>query len=235
MSTVRCMAAAAALAFASMTASAGIITFNFPAPVGGGSLLNIRSAGGLPDSGLMIADQSVPLTFTVDATAEGLGVTTFNNARMFMTITLPRATQTGVDVFTSNISGTFTIYDYTGDTRVDILTATLSGGQFVKARGSHVMGSDSASGLTFTPGPRLSAILGADRQLVAPQLATFALSNVLTFGGSPEILRPDLTFESFTATPTFSGSSEVLVIPAPGAAALAGIGGLTIMRRRRRR
>jgi hypothetical protein len=234
MSTIRCVAATAALAFASMTASAGIISFSFSPPVGGGSLLNIRAAGSTPDSGLMVSDQSVPLTFTVDATAEGLGVTTFSNARMFMTISLPRATQTGVETFTSNISGTFTIYDYTGDTRVDILTATLSGGTFLKARGSHVMGSESATGLTFTPGPRLSAILGVERELVAPQLATFALSNVTTFGGSPEILRPDLTFESFTATPSFSGSSEVLVIPAPGAVALAGLGGMLAIRRRRR-
>ena len=234
MSTIRCVAATAALAFASMTASAGIISFSFPVPVGGGSLLNIRAAGSTPDSGLMVSDQSVPLTFTVDATAEGLGVTTFSNARMFMTINLPRATQTGPDTFASAISGTFTIYDYTGDTRVDILTATLTGGQFLKSGAVHGLGSNSASGLTFTAGPRLSAILGSDRELVAPQLAAFSLSNVITFGGSQQILRPDLTFESFTATPSFSGSSEVLVIPAPGAVALAGLGGMLAIRRRRR-
>jgi uncharacterized protein (TIGR03382 family) len=57
---------------------------------------------------------------------------------------------------------------------------------------------------------------------------------VITFGGSQQIVRPDLTFESFTATPTFSGSSEVLVIPAPGAVALAGLGGMLAVRRRRR-
>lgn len=233
MSTIRCVAATAALAFASMSANAGVISFSFPAPVGGGSLLNIRSAGGTPDTGLMIADQSVPLTFTVDATAEGLGVTTFNNARMFMTVTLPRATQTGPDTFASIVSGTFTIYDYTGDTRVDILTATLTGGAFVKSGNTHSMSSASAAGLSYAPGPRLSALLGATRELAAPQLASFSLSNVLTFGGSQQILRPDLTFESFTATPTFSGSSEVVVIPAPGAVVLAGLGGMLAGRRRR--
>ncbi|MEI7659135.1 MAG: hypothetical protein WCK33_13840, partial [Phycisphaerae bacterium] len=123
---------------------------------------------------------------------------------------------------------------YTGDTRVDILSGSLSGGQFISNNGVHSMQMTTTLGLTYAAGPRLASILGSQRELVAPQNASFALSDVRTFTGSTQILRPDLTYESFTATPSFTGDAQVGIVPSPGAAALAGVGGLLALRRRRR-
>jgi hypothetical protein len=211
-------------------AQGGIISFSFNAPVGGGALTNIAGAGG-PDAGLMFSDQSAPLNLTLDLTNEGGGIVNFTNARMFMTFTLPAAQAPIPNLYIANVTGTFSIYDYTGNTRVDILTGTLTGGQFIKSGSSHTIVMNDGSGLTYTPGPRLSALLPAGSSLVPAHDGTFSLTNVRTLAGGTDIIGPNNTFSSFTATPAFSGSSTV--VPTPGALVLCGIGGYLTARRRR--
>lgn len=214
----------------SAAASGGVINFSFSPSTGGGTLTSIAGAGG-PDSGLVVFDQTLPLNFSIDATSEGLGVINFNNARMFLSFTLPPATNLGGGLYRSNVTGTFSIYDYTGNTRSDIITGAVSGGQFLKFGTSHVILLNSNSGLSYTAGPRLTQILGPNRQLAASQDGTFALSNVRTALGSTEIIGPNNVFETFFATTAFTGSSNV--VPAPGALVLLGAGAGIIARRRR--
>jgi len=230
MSVLRTAAAAAGALCASMVAHAGVISFSFSPPTSGGTLTSIAGAGG-PDSGLMVFDQTSALNFTIDATGEGLGMINFNNARMFMTMTLPPATDIGGGLYRSNVTGTFTIYDYTGNVRSDILTGNVAGGQFLKFDTSHVILLNSNSGLSYTAGPRLTAILGPGRTLAPSQDGTFALANVRTATGGTNILGPGNVFETFFARTAFTGSTNV--VPTPGCIALLGVGGLMVARRRR--
>jgi hypothetical protein len=233
MSRLRIASASAGLLCAALSAQAGVISFNFAPPTGGGLLTSIASAGATPDSGLMFADQSVPLNFTLDASSEGLGVVNFPNARMFMTMSISPARDLGGGFFSATLSGAFTIYDYTGGTRNDIITGTVTQSQFLKVGASHLMLMNSNNSLTYTAGSRLTSLLGANKYIAPSHDGTFALSNVRTLTGNPEIIRPNLTFDSFTAVPAFTGSTNVVTIPAPGAWALAGLGGFIAARRRR--
>jgi hypothetical protein len=223
-------AASAGVVLTSMVASAGIVNFSFTPSSGGGTLTSIAGAGG-PDIGLMVFDQNSTLNFSIDATGEGLGVINFPSARMTLSLTLPPATNLGGGLFRSNVSGTFTIYDFAGNVRTDILTGNVSGGQFLKFGTSHVILLNSGSGLTYTAGPRLSSILGPGRTLAATQEASFALSSVRTATGSPEIIGPNNVFETFFASTAFTGSTNV--VPSPGALVLLGVGSCVIARRRR--
>ena len=233
MSVVRLAAAFAGVLAASLSANAGVITFNMsPPPSGGGNLTNIAGAGG-PDSGLLFSDQTVPISFTIDASSIGLGVITYNNARLFMTLVTQPATTTGGGFYQSSVNGSFTIYDYTGNQRVDILSAQVSNSQFINFGQTHVMLFNSNLGMNYTAGPRLANLLCADRYLAPSHDGTIALSNVQTFSGSTNIIRPNNTFDNFTATPAFTGSTNVLSVPTPGFIALAGIGSLVAARRRR--
>ncbi len=223
-------AACAGVVLTSGVASAGVVNFSFTAGGGGGTLTSIAGAGG-PDTGLVVFDQNSPLNFTLDATGEGLGIVNFPNARMTLSLMLPPATNLGGGLFRSNVTGSFTIYDFAGNVRSDIITGTVGSGQFLKFGASHVILLNSNSGLTYTAGPRLASILGPSRALAAAQDATMALSNVRTATGGTEIIGPGNVFETFFATAAFTGSSNV--IPSPGALVLLGAGSCVIARRRR--
>lgn len=219
-----------ALLVSAGAAQGGVISFSFNAPVGGGSLTNTAGAGG-PGAGLMSSDQSRALNLTLDLTNQGGGIVNFTNARMVMNFTLPAAQAPIPGLYISNVTGTFSIYDNSGNTRVDILTGTLTGGQFIKSGSSHTIVMNDESGLTYTPGPRLLSLLPAGSSLAPAHDGTFSLTNVRTLAGGTNIIGPDNTFSSFTATPAFSGSTTV--IPTPGAVALLGLGGYLTARRRR--
>lgn len=224
-------ALAAGLMCASAVAHAGVISFSFTPATTGGTLTCVAGAGG-PDTGLLIFNQNTPLTFTVDATGDGGGITTFNNARATMSITLPPASNLGGGLFQSQVSGTFTIYDFTGNVRTDILTGNLTGGVFQKFQTSHLIQLGTNTGLTYTAGPRLTQILGAGRTLSTPESGLFALADVRTFTGGTEVIGPGNVFDSFFANTAFTGSSNV--IPNPGSIALLTVGGLMMARRRRK-
>jgi len=223
-------ALAAGLMCASGVAHAGIITFSFTPVTTGGTLTCVAGAGG-PDTGLLIFNQNTPLSFTINATGDGGGITTFSNARATMSITLPPANNLGGGLFQSQVSGTFTIYDFTGNVRTDILTGNLAGGIFQKFQTSHMIQLGTNTGLTYTAGPRLTQILGPGRQLAAAESGLFALADVRTFTGGTEVIGAGNVFESFFANTAFTGSSNV--IPNPGSVALLTVGGLMVARRRR--
>lgn len=225
------VALAAGLMCASAVAHAGVITFSFTGVSSGGTLTTVAGAGG-PDTALMVFNQNIPLNFTIDDTANGGGLTTFNNARATMSISLPPANNLGGGLFHSQVSGSFAIYDFTGNVRTDILTANLTGGIFQKFQTSHLIQLGTNTGLTYTAGPRLTQILGPGRQLAASESGLFALADVRTFTGGTEVIGPGNVFESFFANTAFTGSSNV--IPNPGSVALLTVGGLMMARRRRK-
>jgi hypothetical protein len=216
--------------FAGPAALAGVISFSFSPPTSGGTMTNIANAGGV-DTGLLVFNQNAPLNFSVDGTNEGFGVVNFPNARLSMSMALSPAQDLGGGLFTAALQGTFAIYDFTGGTRSDIIVGTVSGGTFLHFAESNVILLNSNTGLSYSAGPRLSALLAPGRTLAAPQDGTFALSNVRNSTGGTEILGPGGVFQTFFANTAFTGSSNV--IPTPGAIVLAAAGGLVVTRRRR--
>ena len=222
--------ATAGILLTSTLANAGVIQFSLSPPPTGGAITCIAGAAG-PDTGLLVFDQTTALSFSINATSEGLGVINFPNARLVMSMAVPPAVDQGGGFFRANVTGTFSIYDFTGNTRRDILTGTLTGGQFLKFGSSHVILLNSNSGLTYSAGPALTSVLGPGRTLAPSHDGTFALSNVRTPSGATEILGPGNVFQTFFANTAFTGSTNV--IPSPGAIALLGAGGVLMARRRR--
>lgn len=211
---------------------AGVISFSFTPPPAGGTMTNIANAGGI-DTGLLVFNQNAPLNFTLDATSEGAGVHTYPNARMSMSMTLAPAQDLGGGFFRATVQGNFAIYDYTGNVRSDIIQGALTGGSFLHFGTSNVIILSSNTGLSYTAGPALSAILPSGSSLVPAYDGTFAISNVRNILGGDQILLPNNAFDTFFATTAFTGSANV-VVPTPGAIVLSAIGAGVLTRRRRR-
>lgn len=209
---------------------AGVITFTFTPPASGGTLTNVAN-GASVNTGLMAFDQNAALNFTIDGTEEGFGVVNYPNARMEMLMTLSPAVDLGEGLFRASVTGTFTIYDYSGNVRNDLLIGTVSGGSFLRFGSTHTILLNSNLGFAYSAGPGLAALLPAGRTLSGAQDAAFALTNVQTFDGNPDVIGAGGVFESFTANTAFTGSSSV--IPTPGTIVLGMCGGILALRRRR--
>ncbi len=160
--------------------------------------------------------------------------TTFNQTRLTLSMqtdTMPLVDQEGLLV--THLSGQFVFEDVSGGAPTTIMTglfdeavATLLMGEFmgqIEASGS-VAGSTIVGSLQLMAGEALTSLMDPGATLGGRQTSSFALSDLL---GSDE--GNGLTLAGSAA---YTGSSEVLV-PAPGAAALLGLGGLVAMRRRR--
>ena len=225
----RTVAALAGL-FAGPAALAGIISFSFSPPQLGGTMTNIANAGGV-DTGLLVFNQNARLNFTIDGTQEGFGIVNFPNARLAMSMTLSPAQDLGGGLFRAAVQGSFSIYDFTGDVRSDIITGAVAGGTFLEFGASNVILLSNNTGLAYTPGPRLTSLLAPGRSLAPTEEGTFALSDVRNIEGGPNIIGPRGVFTTFFANTAFTGTSNV--VPTPGSILLTVAGGLVITRRRR--
>jgi len=232
MSVRRRIVASLAGLFSGPAALAGIISFSFSPPPGGATMTNIANAGGV-DTGLLVFNQNTALNFNIDGTSEGFGVVNFPNARLAVTMTLAPAQDLGGGLFRAGVGGSFSVYDYTGDVRSDIITGTLSGGTFLRFGGTNVILLNNNTGLSYAAGPRLNALLAPGRTLAPAQDGTFALSDVRNANDGPEIIGPGGAFLTFFANTAFTGSSNV--VPTPGAIVLTLAGGVAATTRRRRR
>lgn len=216
--------------FAGPAALAGVITFSFAPPPLGATMTNIANAGGV-DTGLLVFNQNAVLNFTVDGTNEGFGVVNFPNARLAVTMTLAPAVDMGGGFFRAPVAGNFAIYDFTGNVRTDIISGTVSAGTFIHFGSTNVILLNNNTGLSYSAGPRLTALLAPGRTLDNAQEGTFALSNVTNVMGGPEIIGPGGAFQTFFGNTAFTGSTNV--VPTPGAIALGLLGGIAATRRRR--
>lgn len=217
-----CLAAAAGTAQAS-------ITFSFADPVPGSQLSAVADTPA-PGIASLSYDTNAAINLLIDGSQEGLGITSFANARMeFTNMTLGAAVTIG-GITVAPIAGSFTIYDFTGNVRTDILTGSSQNGSFVRVLGTNSLQFSTPDGFTYTAGPALQAFMAPGTFLTAYQEASFSLTDVQAVGGG-NFIGPGGVFRSFTANTSYSGNSEV--IPTPGALALAGMGGLLAARRRR--
>lgn len=206
----------------------GAIAFSFADPGGGHQLSNTANGGGA-GIGLLHYDTTQNITFNIDGVSEGIGSTTFANARLEMNnLTLGAAlTQNGVT--TAPVAGSFTFYDFAGGVRTDIVTAVVPAGSYVRIGNTNALLFSSSQGLVYTPGPRLQTILGLGVNLVNPQEAVFTLTDITVAGGAP-LTGAGGVFNSFDANASYSGNAGVA--PAPGSVALLVLAGVVTRRRR---
>ncbi len=227
MNTLRGLMCASLLALCPL--AHGSLAFSFASPGPGHQLTNVANGGGV-GIGLLGYNTNQAISLIVDGTSEAIGTTTFTNARLEMTNLHLGAAQTINGITTAPVSGSFAFYDFTGNTRVNILLATVPNGSFVRIGGTSAILFSSAQGLVYTAGPRLQTILGTAGPMVNPQEAVFTLTDVLVAGGAP-LTGANGVFNSFNANASYSGNSALA--PAPGSVALLSLAGLIFTKRRR--
>jgi len=203
------------------------VAFSFADPAPGRQITHIAGGGG---TGIISYDGNTPIVFLVDGTEEGFGAISFPNARV-ETVWSIGAASTNLGVTTAPVTGTFTVYDFTGNVRSDILTGTAPTGTFVRIGATNSILFSDPQGFSYTAGPALTALLAPGRILGgSPSEASFTLTNLSLPEGS-SLLGPAGQISSFVADASFSGN--VAVIPAAGPLALLGLSSLVGLRRRR--
>lgn len=217
--------AAAALTLAGASAANAGIAMSFADPIPGRQLHSQENGAGAGVA-LLTYDQNAVISFLFDASEMGAGQTVFANARMEMNLALGAAT-TNLGVTTAPVTGSFTIYDMSSASRVDIITGTAQLGSYVRIGNTNsLLFSD--PDFEYTAGPALAGILPSGSVFADPTEGVFTLTAITP----TSFMNPNGTFKTFDANASFTGNAEV--VPAPGALALAGLGTLTLIRRKRR-
>ncbi|MFA6044424.1 MAG: hypothetical protein WC718_05520 [Phycisphaerales bacterium] len=218
-----CYAAVVATLGLAGAAQAGI-AFSFADPIPGRQLTSTANA---QEAGVasLTYDQSAEITFLVDGTDAGFGNVVFSHARLEMNLAIGAASTAG-NVTQAPVTGSFTIYDFTNEVRSNIITGIADLGTYVRIGNTNSLLFSDPS-FSYIAGPALSAYLAPGTTFSNPTEGVFTLTSI-----SPSsFLNPDGTFKSFQANASFTGNTEV--VPAPGALALASIGGLLVVRRKR--
>ncbi|MBX9736815.1 MAG: hypothetical protein K2X32_07805 [Phycisphaerales bacterium] len=226
----RSIALALTTALTLAAAANASVTFQFADPAGGSQLTNVANGGGA-GLGLMTYDTSANIDFFVDGSGAGLLSPSFLGAHLEIAFTLGAGVVLPGGTIQIPVTGTFTVYQGTGMSRVNILTGTTlpsgSGAFFQVGSTQSILFSD-PEGFAYTAGPALTPFL-AGNSLIDPQEAVFTVTD-LTLSSAASLLGAGGVVNSFTANTSFSGNAN---IPTPGAMALVGVGGLLAARRRR--
>ncbi len=207
------------------------VTFQFADPSGGNQVTHVANGAGA-GLGLLTYDTSANIDFFVDGSGEGLPSPSFLGAHLEINFVLGTGTVLGSGDIIIPVTGTFTIYQGTGMSRVDILTGTTlpsGAGAFFQIGSTQAILFSDPEGFAYTAGPALTPSLGGNT-LLDPQEAVFTITDLTLAQGLTSILGPNGVVNSFTANTSFSGNAA---IPTPGALALVGLGGLVAVRRRR--
>jgi hypothetical protein len=202
------------------TASQAALTFSFADPVPGRQMSYSQATG------LITYDNTALISVLVDGSTEPVPFNVaFPGSTMTMNLSVGAVSVAG-PLVQAPVAGFFELRD---NTSALILRGDTANGSFLRlgATGSILMSSDISFG--FTAGPALNAILAPGRTLSNPQESVFTVTDLLVTGGGP--LVSDGVMRSWSANASYSGNSEV--VPAPGAIALAGLGGLLVARRKR--
>ncbi len=215
--------AAAAVALAASAASADL-TFSFADPVPGRQLTH--------NAGAVSYAIGVPLALLIDGSTEPVPFTTTFNAGLELNLTLGPASAPVGGFSQAPASGTFVLRNLSNpDPQTNIiLSGAAESGAFVRIAGTNSILFSHETWFSYAAGPELLALLVPGRTLADPQEAVFTVTDIAT-GGPPLIPAGGGAIANFTANASFSGN--VSVVPTPGALALAGVGGLLALRRRR--
>lgn len=210
------------------------LAFSFSDPVPGRQLTHLQADQAGAGTGIMSYDQAAALAFYVDGSAQPTPFDhLFLNARMEMSMTIFTGSTTG-GIFSAPVSGYFRIYDAT--TGGDIVRGDATGGAFLRLSGTSSLLLSSDSGFHYTFGALLQSALASSGNPftvpVDPQEAVFTITDALASGGG-SIIGAGGVVRSFTANASYSGNTETVVVPAPGALALVALAGAAAARRRR--
>lgn len=224
------------VAGAGLSASAnGAIFTTYQDPAGDRELKYFAPTGAELFGSLLL---DTTIDFQVDLTEEGLGVLTFPGATITKTAAVSDVTELvagtvfAAEVFNADfeirdagnnliLSGS---YGYAGEKPFGADLTMLTTSATLNANSTAPGGS-----LEYTVGDAISTAL-ASQGLVAGGAVDAAWT--ITAITSTEINEGGF-FTDFEANSAFSGTLEVLPVPTPGAIALAGLGGLAAIRRRR--
>lgn len=200
------------------------LTFSFADPVPGRQLTHTSPA--------ITFDTGAALSLLVDGSTEPLPFATAFAASLQLNLLLGAASPPIGGFSQAPVSGTFVLRNLANPNPATniILTGSAEGGAFVRIAGTNSILFSNETGFTYTAGPELLALLAPGRILTDPQEAVFTVTDIFT-GGPTLIAAQGGTIANFTANASFSGNATV--VPTPGAAVLASIGGLMAMRRRR--
>ncbi len=226
----RSIALALTTALTLAAAANASVTFQFADPTGGNQVTHVANGAGA-GLGLMTYDTSANIDFFVDGSGSGLGSPSFLGAHLEINFVLGAGTVLGSGDIIIPVTGTFTIYQGSGMSRVDILTGTTlpsGSGAFFQVGSTQAILFSDPEGFAYTAGPALTPSL-AGNSLVDPQEAVFTITD-LNLTSAASLLGAGGVVNSFTANTSFSGNAN---IPTPGAMALVGLGGLVAVRRRR--
>lgn len=215
-------AAIASLGLAA-AAQAGI-AFSFADPIPGRQLTSTANA---QEAGVasLTYDQSAELVFLIDGTDVGIGNVVFPHAHLEMNLSLGTAT-TFAGITQAPVTGSFTIYDLSSESRVDILTGIADIGTYVRVGNTNAL-LFSDPNFSYVAGPALASLLAPGTTFTGPTEGVFTLTDI----NPSSFLNSNGTFKSFQANASFTGNTEV--VPAPGALALAGLGSMLVIRRKR--
>jgi hypothetical protein len=214
-------------AMAALVAACGIasvsqaaLTFSFADPVPGRQLSYSHGTG------IISYDNLAAITVLVDGSTEPIAFNAaFPNSTMTMSLAVGTVSVAG-PVIQAPVAGFFELRDASSAL---ILRGDTANGAFIRLGStSSILMSDDIS-FAYTAGPSLTALLLPGRALANPQEAVFTVTDLLVGGGGPLVV--DGQMRSWTANASYSGNSDV--VPAPGAIALASLGGLLIARRKR--
>lgn len=222
--------AIALLSVSTLAASAANadIAFSFADPFAGTQFVHTQGGGG-GNNGLLTYNQNAVITFNVDGSGEGLGSLQYTNARLETNLIFGLGTVTPGGIVVP-VTGTFTIYDFTGNVRTNLLTGTATAGAFFRTGNTSSILFSDASGFAYSAAGSLAAWLPVGTTLGNPQEAVFTITNLVVANGQ-SLLDNDGVVRSFTANSSYSGNAAL--VPTPGAMAMLGLGGLAAARRRR--
>lgn len=228
---------AVAVATAAGTASAGVVNlgeaaFTFQDPTGQREMSYTAPAnpGGM---GQLTYNASIPFDFKVDTTDAGGGEVTYGNTNLTMNASVGAISNPFGNVFVASLNGSFE-FEFDGDA---ILSGTFTDGALlINLDVGSVVASAASSNLTMLAGGALLADFVA---LDPFFLQLDAIDVAWTLTDVTPVIEQDrwrgtISLESFTANSAFSGTGMVVLIPTPGATALATIAlGMVAVRRKR--
>ncbi|MGP1347402.1 MAG: hypothetical protein ACTS3F_12150 [Phycisphaerales bacterium] len=234
---------AAAIAGTAVSASNASVFLTFSDPPGGREVEYVAPTAGGNTFGVLTADATVDLEIDLSAvTGNPADVLVFTGASFSHTVNIGEVTVVTPTFFEAGLSnGSFSFFTSGGDL---IFNASYDdGGAFIFNAAGGVSTSNPGSALAFNTGAgfvsALPGTLAGDGLVDLEALDSSFTLTALLFSSGLKLVSldndnngvPEFYFNDFEANSAYTGTA--LLVPAPGAIALAGLAGIAAFRRRR--